>query len=137
MNKYQLKNLFYFLSIMKYDNILLSTSPDYLSEKSLSFFNKLGNKNFVPNIRNEKFWIAYCKFWNIEENNYEILNIINFISMSYLSNSKNVIKNFKIFIGDVKYISDYDLSYKVHKKILDHINNIISNDRYLKLLSLN
>ena len=136
MNRHQINNIFYYLGIMKYDSKILNISPDYLIEKSSVFFNSLGNDYFVENNLTENIWIDYCKLWGVNKKNYAILNIINFILMSNLTNSQNVIKNYKMYIGNIENINDCDLHYKVHPILLGHINYAISNDRYLKLLSL-
>ena len=151
MNKYQIQNIFYYLGFMLADNKIINTSPDYLEEKSLSFFGKLGKNEFVSDIKNcyfsqkiDKqydslgFWYAYCKTWNVKQENYEIMNILNFILNSNINDTTNVIKNFKKYIGDVDIITDSDLSCKVHPKIVEHINkNIDLNCRYLKLININ
>lgn len=135
MNRHQINNIFYFLGIMKYGGKLLTISPDYLSEKSLAFFGNLGSSNCIPNILTLSVWKSYCKTWKIKEDEYEILNIINFIAMSNFSNPKNVIKNYIQYMGNTEDINNYDVSSKVHPNILEHVNIIISNNRYLKLLS--
>lgn len=55
-------------------------SPDYIKEKTLLFFNKLGKNEFIkyPGSNND-FWVAYTDIWNIEQDDYELMNIINFI----------------------------------------------------------
>lgn len=151
MTTNQTRNIFYYLGVMLIDNKIINTSPDYLIEKSISFFGKLGKDEFISDIKNcystqrlDKkydvlgFWYAYCKTWNVKQDNYEVMNIVNFILNSNINVTTNVIKNFKKNIGDVETIPDYDLSYKVHPNLIEHINkNVDFNSRYLKLISLN
>jgi len=147
MTKNQAYNVFYYLGIMLNDNKIITTSPDYLIEKTTSFFNKLGKNEFISEVKNKyrsqridysaDFWSEYCKMWKIDNDEYEILNILNFILNSDIRDSKSVMKNFKKFIGDFDVISDSDLSYKLHPILLSHMNNSVDlNSRYLKLLLL-
>jgi len=147
MTNNQTHNIFYFLGIMINDNKIINTSPDYLIEKANAFFSKLGKDEFISNIKNiyrsqkldytTEFWLSYCQIWHIDKNNFELLNIINFILNSNITDTKNVIQNFKKYIGDINIIPDLDLSFKLHPTLLIHINKSIDFDsRYLKLLSL-
>jgi len=127
MTKNQIHNLFYYLGIMLLDNKIISTSPDYLIEKSLSFFGNSGKNVFISDIKNKffsqklpdnkydgyGFWFAYCKTWNVKQDDYEIMNILNFILSCNIKNHKNIIMNFEKYIGSVDVISDSDLSYKL------------------------
>jgi len=136
MNRNKIINIIYFFGIMKNNQKILNVSPDYIIEKSMIFFNNLGNKSYITNIRTQKIWKSYCKRWKVEEDNYEILNIINFIEMSNFSNLKGVIANFKMFMFDFDSVSDDDLSYKIHPILRNSLNRSISNNRYLKLFAL-
>jgi len=146
MTKNQAHNVFYYLGIMLNDNKIINTSPDYLIEKTISFFGKLGKDEYISKVINvyssqinnsADFWLEYCRIWNIDNNKYEIYNIINFILNSMINDSNSVMKAFKKYIGEFDTISDSDLSYKLHPKLLSHINNSIDfNSRYLKLLLL-
>jgi len=146
MTKNQIHNIFYYLGIMLNDNKIIYTSPDYLIEKSMTFFNKLGKNIFICDIENNykkqeidydmNFWSKYCEIWKINKQDFELLNIINFILNSNINNTKNVIKNFEKYIGNIDIISDSDLSFKLHPILRSHINNSINFDsRYLKLIS--
>lgn len=150
MTNQQANNIFYFLGIMLMDNKIINTSPDYLEEKSLSFFGKLGKKEFVSDIKNiyqsqkisvtinGDFWYEYCKRWGVDQNNNKIMNIINFILNSNITNQKNVIHNYVKYIGEIDTITNSDLSCKIHPNIQTYIDkNIDFNSRYFKLLSLN
>lgn len=147
MTKNQAYNVFYYLGIMLNDNKIINTSPDYLIEKTTSFFNKLGKDEFISNIKNkyrsqkidysDDFWSEYCSRWRINVDEYGILNILNFILSSDIRDSKSVMKNFKKYIGDFNIISDSNLSGKLHPILLSHMNHSIDfNSRYLKLLLL-
>lgn len=148
----KIQNLFIYAGIMILDerNTLINTSPEYLKEKTLLFFNKLGKDEFI-NLPNEiilwpnknkfitygpNFWEKYCDIWKISSNNYEIMNIINFlISIKQNDTFNSVFENFDKYIGNIKDISDEDLSYAAHHNIIDYLNNVIFNSRYLKLKS--
>ena len=145
MTKNQAYNIFYYLGIMLIDNKIINTSPDYLIEKTMIFFNKLGKNEFKGKNNNiygsqkidfsDEFWLKYCKMWNIDMDEYEIYNIINFILNSNINDGTSVMKNFKKYIGDFDVVSDSNLSFTIHPKLLSHINNSIDiNNRYLKLL---
>jgi len=146
MTKNQIYNIFYFLAIFKECDKIINTSPGYLIEKSSSFFNNI-KKYFIDDIKNIKFnqkvdnkydglgfWFEYCKTWNIDQDEFEILNILNFILNSNITDPKSVIKNFEKYIGDINTIPDLDLSYKLHPLLLNRVNKIVGvNSRYIKL----
>lgn len=171
MSKYQIYNLYSFIGIMLLDNKLIMTSPNYLEEKSLAFFGKLGKDEFIkypeiksksqkftrsrkrwvePGIIDEKieynsifdffedsFWPEYCKIWGVDDNNYKLMNIINFLLSINITKPSSVFKNFEMFFGDTNTISDEYLDYKVHPILIEYLDeNINFNDRYLKLKSL-
>ena len=144
---------------MLIDNQIFTTSPDYLREKSLKFFGTLGKSGFIKfpkakytsqsifkvNYRysdDDIFWKLYCKTWKVKEDDFELMNIINFllnVSPVYNDNKKNLQKNiifsnFEKFIGDIEIINENDLSYMVHPVILKFLkDNMDFNCRFLKL----
>lgn len=162
MNIQQIKNLYSYTAIMLIDNYIISTSPDYLKEKSLKFFGTLGKSEFInfPEIKfqsqvsvlrmgkkvfNSKdfdFWKKYTKNWCVGQDDYELMNIINFllnVHPIYVEEKKSLtIKNFEKYIGDINLLSTRDLSYMAHFKITEYINkNTNFNNRYFKLMILN
>jgi len=163
MNFTQIKNIYTYTGIMLLDNFIITTSPDYLKEKTLKFFHTLGKDEFIefPKIKfknqiskiypieNGNFWKTYCQIWNNCPNNsrkieedYELMNIINFLLSVYpiyVENDRSLtIRQFEKYIGDIDIISKNDLSYVAHEKIIEFINTHMSfNNRYFKLLILN
>jgi hypothetical protein len=147
MTKNQIENIFYYLGMMLINNKIISTSPDYLIEKSIIFFGVLGKNEFVSDIKNEyfsqridsedDFWSVYCKAWGVKQDNYEIMNIINFILSCNVEYPKSIFKNFEKYIGEINIISDLNLRFKLHPNLLVFIDNSVNfNDRYLKLISI-
>jgi len=154
MNIKQISNIFYYTGIMLLDNKIITTSPDYLIEKSLKFFGKLGKPEFIefPKISfdiqkseitdNCDFWKKYCEIWHTKSDDYELMNIINFllnVFPIYVVNSKKSLtfKQFEKYIGDLNSISEYDLSGLAHFKILEFINKHTDFDnRHFKLIYL-
>lgn len=148
MTKNNIHNIFYFLSIFSgIDNKLINTSPDYLIEKSLSFFNNLGKNVFISDIKSipfsqrknnnkiiDDFWFTYCRTWNVNQEDYKIMNIINFIFNSDIVNSTKTMKSFDKYIDVININTDTDLSFKIHPNLIKYINkNADLNSRYLKL----
>lgn len=99
MNIQQIKNLYTYTAILLSDNKIIFSSPDYLKEKSLKFFGKLGKSEFInfPKIKYQSqvpkcnsfwdinfevgfdFWEKYTKIWGVNQDDYELMNIINFL----------------------------------------------------------
>lgn len=140
----QIRNIYSFMGIMLLDNHLLTTSPDYFEEKALRFFGKLGKKEFVEFSKpkyhnaNDNFWKNYRKRWKLDDNDFEIINIINFLLNVRPpfddKNKSDVFKYFEKFIGDIETIPTTDLSCYAHFKITEYLNkNINFNDRLFKL----
>ena len=133
MNIRQIQNMFLYTGIMLLDNKIITSSPDYLTEKSLKFFGKLGKPEFInfPKIAHKNqisdittncdFWQMYCKIWHVDSDDYELMNIINFLLSVYpvyVNSQKSLtFRNFEKYIGDLDSISDYDLSSLAHFKI--------------------
>lgn len=154
----QLKNIFIYTGIMLIDNQIILSSPDYLKEKTLKFFGCLGKPEFIqfPKIKyntqklnipllidptiqpNINFWTAYCLIWNIKNDDYELMNIINFL-LNILPPCPNMkpsitINSFQKYIGNIESITTTDLSYMAHAKLREYfVENIKLNDRYCKL----
>lgn len=150
MNMQQIKNVYYYTSIMLIDNFIITTSPDYLTEKSLNFFGKLGKNEFIeyPKIKyssqlssilkNNDFWELYCRIWSVDKNNYELMNSINFLlniaPIPIESKESETFKLFEKFLGDIDSTSTENLSYMVHDKILEYFDEYVDfNSRYFKL----
>ena len=152
----QLQNIFTFTGIMLIDNDITMTSPDYFEEKSKKFFGKLGKNEFIhfPRIKynyhtgkkflenynkfQEDFWIEYCKLWKVKSDNYELMNIINFL-LNVLPPHKKMktsitINSFDKYIGNIESITNRDLSCMAHAKLREYFaESQILNDRYCKL----
>lgn len=125
----QIHNIFIYIGILIMDNDIMTKSPDYIEEKSLCFFGSLGKNEYIKTP--EKIWKKYCKTWRVDSNNYELMNIINFL---YDVTDRNVFSNFEKYIGDFEKIYENDLSHKAHFKLVTHINKIIDFDnRFFKL----
>jgi len=86
----------------------------------------------------ENFWLEYCKLWKVKYNNYELMNIINFL-LNILPPHKGMksnitIHSFEKYIGEIDSVTDIDLSYMAHPILREYfIENINLNDRYCKL----
>ena len=150
MNKYQLKNIFIYTGIMLLDNNIIMSSPDYLKEKTLKFFGILGKPEFIdfPKIKfnNQKsettngvdFWEKYCEIWKVKDDDFPLMNIINFllnVYPIYVETQKNLTYNtFEKYIGELDCISKVDLSYMAHPKIVEFLDEHIDfNNRFFKL----
>lgn len=145
----QIYNFFYYGAIMSLETKLVNISPDYIKEKTLLFFNKLGKNEFIKGPGESGFWVAYTDIWNIEQEDYELMNIINFIlsfdelmwTLSIDEKNKQMSKifnRFEKYIGDIEKINTSDLSYAIHYNLLKFVKkNINFDDRYIKLLCLN
>lgn len=135
------------------DNMIITTSPDYLEKKTLNFFGKLGKNEFIeypkvkyrpqlaPILKGNDFWKLYCGIWKVDKNNYELMNIISFLlntaPIPIKSNEGYAFKLFQKFLGDIESTSTENLSYMVHDKILEYFDeNIDFNTRYFKLKTL-
>lgn len=158
MKSQQIFNLFYYTVFMLIDNQIYTTSPDYLREKTLKFFGTLGKPEFIkfPKAKytsqsifkvnynfpdDNNFWKLYCKTWSVKEDDFELMNIINFllnVYPIYIENHKSqTFSNFEKFIGNTELISVDDLSYMVHPVILKYLEeNVDLNCRFLKLKAL-
>lgn len=156
----QIYNFFYYGAIMSLETKLVNISPDYIKEKTLLFFNKLGKNEFIkyPGSNND-FWVAYTDIWNIEQDDYELMNIINFIlsfkeiivsvfpdnypmldtgEMKHHKIFPLIFNSFEKYIGHIEEINKSDLSWAIHVNLLKYIKKYIDfNDRYFKLLCLN
>lgn len=147
----QIYNFFFYGAIMSLGlsgvrNKLKYTSPDYIKEKTLLFFNKLGKNELI---KYPDFWNEYTDIWYINETDYELMNIINFIlsfdeimwTLSIDEKNKQMSKifnRFEKYIGDIEKINTSDLSYAIHYNLLKFVKkNINFDDRYIKLLCLN
>lgn len=155
----QIYNFFYYGAIMSLETKLVNISPDYIKEKTLLFFNKLGKNEFIKGPGESGFWVAYTDIWNIEQEDYELMNIINFIlsfeeiivsvfpdnySMLDTGEMKHhkifplIFNSFEKYIGHIEEINKSDLSWAIHVNLLKYIKKHIDfNDRYFKLLCLN
>jgi hypothetical protein len=135
-----------FNAIMLLDNKLLMTSPDYFEEKALRFFGKLGKKEFIEFSKpkydrwnvDDNFWKKYRKQWKVDDNDFEIINIINFLLNVRPpfddKNKSDMLKYFEKFIGDIETVPENDLSCYAHFKIREYIDKHINfNDRFFKL----
>jgi hypothetical protein len=146
----QIRNIYMFMGIMLLDNKLLSTSPDYFEEKAKCFFGKLGKNEFVEfskpkyfnatddNFHKSNFWKVYRERWKIDDNDFELINIINFllnVRPPFDNKGKSdMFKYFEKFIGNIETIPYYDNSGHAHFKIAEYINKHIDfNDRLFKL----
>jgi hypothetical protein len=133
------------------------SSPDYLKQKTYKFFNQLGKPEFIilPKPKNKlqkeickhlrisyesDFWTKYCTIWHTKNDDYEIMNIINFLLNVIPPYGKNFKKSptfdcFEKYIGDMELISKDNLSHMAHAKIIEHLdqNLNLENDRYCKL----
>jgi len=97
------------------------------------------SKNVHPNLKNysDDFWKKYCKIWNVENDDYELMNIINFILSFNITKQKLVLNNFEKYIGNLDSICEEDLDYKAHVLICDFIyENVNFDSRYFKLKTL-
>ena len=93
MNNRQIYNLFSYAGMMILSNRLLSTSPEYIEEKTLLFIGKLGRNEFIKfpeilyshyhnsmlDLLEDNFWKEYCAIWNVNMNNYRLMNVINYL----------------------------------------------------------
>lgn len=162
MTTNQIYNIFHYCGIMLLDNKLIITSPDYLKEKTLSFMGKLGKNEFIefPKIKysyqkferikrkwnrndiifdnlEDNFWSEYCKIWNVNENDYQFMNIINYLMNINFLKQNSFFDNFEKYFGYTNTISNKNLDYKVHPLLLEDLENYIDfESRYLKLKSL-
>lgn len=128
MTAIQIHNIFIYLGILIVDGEITSKSPDYIEEKSLRFFDRLGKNEFIKKPHN---WDKYCERWNVDSNDFELMNIINFLNDVKI---RNVFDEFEKYIGDFEIINKNDLSYIGHFKIVEFINNSIDfNSRFFKL----
>lgn len=146
MKSQQIFNLFTYTGMLLIDNKILTTSPDYLREKTLRFFGTLGKPEFMhlPEPKwtilsdwpNTDFWTSYCIKWTVRNDDFELMNIINFllnIFPVFVKSDKNLtFRKFERYIGDLNLISNENLSYMCHKKILNVVE-LNMNNRYLKL----
>ena len=141
-------NLFTYTGMMLIDNQILTTSPDYLREKTLRFFGTLGKLEYIDvptpvytsqGILDRYFWPRYCDTWGVKKDDVELMNIINFllnVPSIFTKDDKNItFRNFEKYIGNLNSISDEDLSFMCHRKILELVKNNM-NDRVLKLKAL-
>lgn len=128
MTAIQIHNIFIYLGILIVDGEITSKSPDYIEEKSLRFFDRLGKNEFIKKPNN---WNKYCKNWKVDENDFELMNIMNFL---YEVRIKNVFEKFEKYIGDFEIINKNDLSYLGHFKLVEFINKSVDfNSRFFKL----
>jgi len=148
MKSQQIFNLFTYTGMMLIDNQILTTSPDYLREKTLRFFGTLGKSEYIDlptpvyasqGILDRFFWTRYCDTWGVKKNDVELMNIINFllnVPSIFIKYDKNLtFRNFEKYIGDLDSISNENLSFMCHKKILEVVE-LTMNDRFLKLKAL-
>ena len=141
MTKTQLYNLHIFQNIFLFNTSnIISSSPDYIKEKSIIFFGRLGKDYFIDFKNNKhskvylRYWDLYCETWRINKIDYQILNIILFI---IYNKENNIIKNFEKYIGNINIISNLDLKYTTNINTINYINNNIDyNNRYFKLKTL-
>ena len=139
MKKIQIHNMFIYLGIMLIDNKLQSMSPDYIKEKTLKFFGRLGKSEFVRiPIKNRNFdFELYCNTWKINRDDFELINIINFINDTVTLEKKKVFYNFRKYIGETDCILSKDLSHLAHTNISKYIDELVNfNDRFCKLHEL-
>lgn len=158
MKSQQIFNLFTYTGMMLIDNQILTTSPDYLREKTLRFFGTLGKSEYIDlptpvyasqGILDRFFWTRYCDTWGVKKNDVELMNIINFLLNSNLIrttsfnhmispvDNRSVYKQFEKYIGDIETVPDYDLKSNVHFKIVEYLTKYIDfNDRFFKLKML-
>ena len=157
MTSIQINNIFSYSTIMLIGNDLMLTSPNYLTEKTLCFFGKLGKDKFIeyPTIlltkrissgdtrsTNSKLvekniWEEYCKTWGVDKNDYKLMNIINYLININFQKQNSFFNNFEKYIGNTKTISNKNLDYMVNPKLLEHIKKVNNfNTRYLKLKTL-
>lgn len=154
----QIHNVFTYMGIILLDgnNKLISISPDYIKEKASCLLGQLGKNEFVeyPIVKydkhqyhhdrlkdTKKFWKTYSKIWHIDDDDFELMNLINFLLNvrppydKYDNKNKgDVLKYFEKYIGDIEYVPVYDLSCKAHFKISEYLNKHIDfNDRFFKL----
>jgi len=135
----QAYNLFLYTGIMLLDNDLMVTSPDYYSDKSCKFFGSLGKSEFINYTKID--WNKYCKLWKVKEDNYELMNVINFLEninplfrSEQIKNFDIMVEQFKKYMGALSNISEIRMDGVVHHVIRQAINNNIDfNSRYLKL----
>lgn len=128
MTAIQIHNIFIYIGILMMDKNILTKSPDYIEEKSLRFFGQLGKNEFI---KTPEKWNKYCKVWKVDHNDFELMNIINFL---YDMNTKTVFKKFEKYICDFENINKNDLSYTAHAKLIEYINkNIDFDNRFFKL----
>jgi len=150
----QIKNVYYYTCIMLMDNMIITTSPDYLTEKSLKFFGKLGKNEFIeyPKIKYQSqlssivkpstdFWKIYCRIWNIKSDDFKVMNMINFLlnvtPIFIEKRESQTFNEFEKFIGNIESTSKEDLSYMVNAKLLEYFDEHVDfNTRFFKLKTL-
>lgn len=85
----------------------------------------------------EDFWPEYCKIWNVDKDNYKLMNIINYLLNINWTKMSSLFDNFDLYFGDSDTISNKDLDYNVHPILLKYLDkNIDFDSRYIKLKSL-
>jgi len=131
MTKNQIYNLYIFIVLMLQDKgIIANISPDYLEEKSLLFLNILGKNEFI---QEPEIWKEYCDIWKIDKDNYEIMNIINFL-FNIPNNQKKLLNIFEMYIGNIEKISKLELKHFAHKKLIEWIDDKgFIETRFMKL----
>lgn len=131
MTKNQIYNLYIFIVIMLQDKgLIVNISPEYLEKKSLLFLNMLGKNMFI---QEPEIWKEYCGLWKIEEDDYEIMNIINFL-FNIPANQKKLLNIFEMYIGNTKKISKLELKHFAHKKLIEWIDDKgFIETRFMKL----
>jgi len=167
----QLYNIFTFTGIMLLDVdtklLTLTISPDYIVEKSQRLLGMLGKKEFIqypvmnPILKSDQniadgvdFWSDYSEKWKVNNENYELMNIFNFLfsicpphkvpqNNYYAPDAKyfkpqRTLDFFEKFVGSLEDIpNDELLRRQAHFLIQEHIKDYIDYsckvDRYLKL----
>lgn len=144
MTKNQFYNIYYFQYIMLTNYNILHISPDYLKEKSLLFLGKLGKNEFIktpdanhmhPTQKQKNFWKKYCKLWNIEDDQYDTMNIFNFLTNAS-NNPKKSLNNFEKYFGKINEIPNLELKHFIHKNLLNYIDNVFFDDKYSRFFKL-
>jgi len=151
----KLYNLYTFLFIMVLDNDIFKTSPDYYREKCANILGISGGKKEF--VKYPERWDEYSKLWKVDHEDYELMNIINFLlyvynSGRYILNPKSAINAYKNYIGGVNKIptSEYirKQAHAVIQEALDEaikliysresdVKYLLALERYEKLNILN
>ena len=104
-----------------------------------SFENKSEvQENHPVTTEGNDFWTNYCKIWSVKNDDYELMNIINFlltILPPFAVYKKHITLNsFEKYISNIESVEKSDLSYMAHPHLREYFTkNLDLNDRYCKL----